>query len=128
MRYLTVGRQVDAPAERVWSILVDTRRWPDWGPSVASAAVDGGDPAIGPDATGTVRTALGVRLPFRVTDWDEGRSWRWDVARLPATGHVVRELTPSRCEVVFEVPWFAAPYVAVCRVALDRIASAAVAG
>lgn len=121
-RHLTVRRTVGAPADAVWAQLVDVRNWPAWGPSVTGAELDGGGHRIGPGARGTVTTALGARLPFHITHWVDGVEWRWRVAGVPATGHVVRPLGPDRCEVAFEVPWWAAPYTLVCRVALGRIA------
>lgn len=124
MRELHVSRTIDAPASAAWDLLVDVRRWPEWGPSVRGASVDGGGHRIGPDATGSVETVARVRLPYRVTGWDADRAWSWDVASLPATSHGVRPLDDRRCVVTFGVPWPVAPYAVVCRIALARIASA----
>lgn len=124
MREIHVSRTIDAPAAAAWDLLVDVRRWPEWGPSVRSASVDGDGHRIGADATGSVETVARVRLPYRVTSWVADRSWSWDVASLPATSHEVRPIDDRRCEVVFGVPLLAAPYAAVCRIALGRIASA----
>lgn len=112
-----------APAAVVWDLLVDTERWPAWGPTITEAVVDrGGEGSrIGPDATGQVRTVVGVRLRFRVREMDPGRRWTWAVAGIPATGHRVEPLGEDRCRVTFEVPVLAAPYLAVCAVALRRI-------
>jgi hypothetical protein len=67
-----------------------------------------------------VRTVLGAWLPFEVTEFTEGRSWRWRVAGLPATSHLV-EPRPGGCRVTFGVPFAAAPYALVCQEALRRI-------
>ncbi len=119
MRTVRVHRELIAGPATAWDLLVDPRRWPEWGPSVRSAEVDGG--VLGPGAEGTVTTAVGVRLPFRVTSFEPGRRWAWAVAGLPATDHTVEATSPGRCRVGFGVPWPAAPYLAVCRVALDRL-------
>ena len=66
-------------------------------------------------------TIVGVALPFRITDWVDDTSWRWQVAGLPATGHRVDELGEQRCRVAMDVPWFAAPYAPVLRSALSNI-------
>lgn len=124
MRELEVARSIDAPASAAWLLLTDVREWPRWGPSVRSASIDGGGDRIGPESTGRVRTVAGLALPFRITSWEDGRSWSWRVARVPATTHHVRPLGTGRCEVAFGVPWPAAPYAAVCRLALARIADA----
>ncbi len=111
--------EVQASAAAAWELLTDTRRWSQWGPSVVAAGCD--PPVIGPDSVGWVQTAVGVRLPFRITRFDQGRSWSWQVAGIPATGHRVEALGPHRCRVCFEVPFWAAPYVAVCWLAAKRI-------
>ena len=122
-RRLTVSRIVDAPADAVWCLLVDTTRWPEWGPTVA--AVDAPTRFIAAGTRGRVRVAgIGVWVPFAVGTFEESegtRRWTWTVARLPATGHRVDALD-GRCRVTFEVPILAAGYVPVCRRALDRIA------
>ena len=120
-RRLVVARTVDAPAEDAWDVLVETRLWSEWGPSVT--AVRGPD-RIGPGATGEVRIAgAGVWVPFEVTAFDaDARRWTWAVARVPATGHRVEALGPERCRVAFEIPPLAAGYAVVCRRALGKIA------
>lgn len=133
LRWATV--ELDAPADLAWSTLVDTRRWPEWGPSVARVELDPdtvADPAqphrIGAGTVGHVRTAVGVRLAFRVTRFTAGRDWRWSVAGIPATDHRVEPLDEQRCRVGIGVPVAASPYLVVCRVALGRIRSLAEAG
>ena len=120
---LEIGRDLTAPADAAWDLLVDTRRWPDWGPTVAGAEVTaGGDgPRITLGATGTVRTPVGVHLPFRITELEPGRRWAWAVGGVRATAHRVEALGPQRCRVTFEVPRWAAPYLAVCALALRRL-------
>lgn len=111
---------VDADAGRVWRLLVDTARWPEWGPSVR--AVECASRIIGPGVTGRVQTAPGPWLDFEITDWVDGCYWRWRVAGVPATGHRVVDHGPGRSQVVFEVPAWAPFYLPVCAVAVRRIA------
>lgn len=119
MRKVWARRTIEAPTPEVWQLLIDTSTWPVWGPSVRGATVNQPELALG--ATGTVDTIAGVRLPFEITAFDAGCRWEWRVAGLAATDHVVRALDERRCEVAFGVPVIAAPYLAVCRVALQRI-------
>jgi hypothetical protein len=125
-RRLTVSRVVDAPADAAWTLLTDTARWSEWGPSVA--AVDCPTRFVSAGTTGRIRIAgVGVWVPFAVDSYTDGggagfeRRWTWRVARLPATGHRVEPLD-GQCRVSFEVPLLAAGYVPACRRALDRIA------
>ena len=73
-------------------------------------------------ARGRVRTPVGGWLPFEVTAVEPGHRWSWRVGGVPATGHRVDPLGATRSRLVIEVPWWAAPYVVVCRVALRRLA------
>jgi hypothetical protein len=116
---LWIWRSIDAPAEALWELLVDPARWPEWGPSVRSAAVDG--QALRRGARGTVSTVLGVDLPFEVTSYVEGSEWSWNVIGVPATDHRVVPISGGRCRVGFAVPWPEAPYLVVCRAALRRL-------
>ena len=55
-----------------------------------------------------------------MTEFDDGRSWAWTVAGVPATTHTV-EPAPGGCRVSFGIPTLAAPYALVCLAALRRI-------
>lgn len=116
---MEVGRIIDAPAELVWALLTDTCHWPLWGPSVA--AVRSAQRYIQQGATGKIHTAAGFWVPFTVTEFDEGSYWCWHVGGVRATGHRLESLRGSQCLLIFEVPFWAAPYLLVCKVALDRI-------
>jgi len=116
---MDAARRYDCPPELAWSVLTDVATWPRWGPSVTAVRLDGRE--LGPGRRGQVRTPGGLWLPFVITRWEEGRRWGWRVAGLPATGHRV-EPDGRGCRITFEVPALAAPYVAVCRIALRRLA------
>ena len=118
---LETSVEILAPASAAWELLTDTARWPEWGPSVSR--VDSAEQFIGPGSSGRVQTIIGVWLPFRVTEFVAGQRWDWEVAGIPATGHRVESLGPDLCRVVFEVPLLTAPYLAVCRLAAQRIRS-----
>jgi len=113
-----VEREIDARPRDVWDILVDTRRWSDWGPSVTD--VKSSDRYIRRGTTGKIRTPVGVWLPFEVTKYEEGSHWSWKVARIGVTGHRV-EPVAGGTRVTFEVPVYAVGYAPVCRRALERI-------
>ena len=117
---LPVSKRISAPAPVAWDLLTQPVHWPRWGPTVLDARLDSGATRITEGATGQVRVPPGVWLPFEVTHLDEGRSWSWAVAGVPATGHRVAP-TAKGCRVTFTMPWWAPAYAAVCLLALRRI-------
>ncbi len=139
-RRLAVDARLAVAPETAWDALIDTERWPAWGPSVTD--VDCDDRRVLTGSTGRVRLPGGVWVPFRVTHL-AGRRWTWRVARIPATGHRVESVDggvtdgdgdgtgaggddaseEDECRVVFEVPPLAAGYVPVCRRALGDLAN-----
>lgn len=123
VKTLWVHGDIDAPAESVWALMTNLDSWPMWGPSVRRATLAVSHLEAG--ATGVVTTVFGLDLPFEITDYAEGKCWAWKVAGIGATSHTVEASGPGRCRVGFGVPWPAAPYLSVCRVALRRIESIA---
>lgn len=119
MRYLRVSRRIEAPSEVVWRLLVDLDAWTEWGPSVRSVELDVPELRLG--STGTVRSVVGLRLPFEITGFEPGTSWSWSIGGIPATDHRVEPLGGDACRVHFGAPWPAAAYLAVCRIAVNRI-------
>ncbi len=119
MKTLWTSRDVAAPSAVMWGLLTDVGRWPEWGSSIRQATLATSRFELG--SRGTVRTVIGLELPFEVTRFEEGRSWSWSVAGCRATDHVVEAFGPHMTRVSFGVPWIAAPYLAVCRMALRRL-------
>jgi len=115
-----VGSDVEAPADVVWDLLVDTERWPEWGPTVS--AVESPDRRIASGTTGKVRlTGLGVWVRFEVGPVDADRMrWDWEVAGIAKTGHRVRERDDG-ARVEFEIPLAAGGYALVCRRACRNV-------
>lgn len=68
--------EIDAPASRIWDILVDLESYHEWNPFIARAAG-----RIRPGATFEVspRVSGGRQVTFvpRVTDYHEGRAFTW---------------------------------------------------
>jgi uncharacterized protein YndB with AHSA1/START domain len=116
---VVVSRVVRAAPSAVWAVLTDLQAWPQWGPTVAGAELDGaGELALG--AHGKVFTPVGVPLPFTITEFEPGRRWAWRVAGIPATAHGV-EPVGDGTRVYMSAPLPAAPYVPVLAIALRRI-------
>ena len=116
--------EVAAPGALAWAPLVDTRRWPEWGPTVAAVRLDHAGHQLRADSTGAVRTPLGVWLPFVVSSWDvseERSAWSWRVAGMAATSHEVVPLSADRCRLRLGVPAWAPAYLPVVEVGLRRL-------
>lgn len=113
-------RIVNAHHAAVWDLLTDTSRWHEWGPSVR--AVKCTDRRIQAGSSGRVLTVAGFWVPFEVTGYVPERYWSWSIHGIPATGHEVLPVGKHVCRLTLLVPFFAAPYVAVCRIAVNRIA------
>ena len=68
-----VGSRTDAPAEAVWPLLGEARRWREWSFLTASALERDGAPV--PDGVGAVRrfSSYGVGSREEVVVWDPPR-------------------------------------------------------
>jgi hypothetical protein len=117
--YIEIGRPVGAPSGRVWELLTDTITWEEWGPSIIE--VRSSDRFIKKGSHGRIKTTLRFWVPFKVTDLDSGKYWSWRIFGIRATGHRIEEQPEGRCLIVFQVPIWAAPYLVLCKIAIDRI-------
>ena len=120
----SVRRSISSPIEIVWPILVDTQFWPGWGLSILS--VTPSSQVIYSGMRGQVRTIFGFTLNFEITEYEENKSWDWDVLGLPITSHRVEAPSPGKTIVIFDLPYVLFPYAIVCLFALRRIAQLAI--
>lgn len=116
---IVISREIEAAPEAVWEILIDTRSWPIWGPSVVD--VDCNDQKIRIGSRGRVKTVLLFWLSFTVTKFRPLEYWSWRVGGLHATGHKLMGKTNSSCTLSFDMGLWAFAYVPVCWLALCKI-------
>lgn len=116
-----IGRTLNAPQEVIWDLLTDTSRWPEWGPSVTAVECEGR--YIKKGSRGRVRLPLGMWVPFVITEFDYRKCWAWKVWGVQATSHRIESLGEHGCRLIFELPFFAAPYLLICWIAIKRISN-----
>jgi uncharacterized membrane protein len=109
----SVAVNIDAPPEKVFAVLCDVERWPEWTPTMTSVQrLDQGPFAVGSSAQ--------IRQPkLRPTVWKvtelKAQNFTW-VASAPGlrmkAGHAVQRLGfGSRVELSFEISGFMSPVV-----------------
>jgi uncharacterized membrane protein len=110
-----VAFNIDAPPERVFAVLCDVERWPEWTSSMTSVQrLDRG--AFGIGATARVVQPKLRPATWQVTELRENRSFTW-VAHTPgvimkAAHFVEAEGAGSRGSLSFEFAGFLGPIVA----------------
>jgi len=114
-----IGKTLNVPSQLVWNLITDTSRWPEWGPSII--AVDSVDRYISKGTRGRVKVRSGIWMPFVINDFHEQEYWSWNIWGIRATGHRVEALGANSCNIFFEVPSLAAPYLFICWLAVKRI-------
>ncbi len=114
-----IGQTLHASCEDVWELITNTKRWHEWGPSITE--IDCAERYIKKGAHGKVKIPIGIWVPFVITEYEEMRYWSWRIWGVRATGHKIEPLDECRCNIIFEVPTFASPYLFICWIAIRRI-------
>lgn len=94
MKDFSITVQIDAPPERVWQVMSDVERWPEWTPTVAS---------ITRTNAGPLRIGARARIRqrwFRPTDWvvtalQEGRQFDWETRGPGVRVHARHTVEPN---------------------------------
>ncbi len=75
---------IDAPAERVWEVMADVERWPEWTASVARAErLDDGPLRLGSRAR--LKQPRFPPAVWEVTELEPGRSFAWTAKNVGLT-------------------------------------------
>lgn len=103
-----VIRESRAPADRLWEVMADVRRWPQWLPTVD--AVTPLDPSR-PDEVGASYTVEQPGLPravWTITEIEPGRSFTWESAQpgIRSVGtHVLRPGPAGSTTIELGIAW-----------------------
>ena len=105
---------IEAPPARVFAVLCDVERWPEWTSTMASVRrVESGAFAVG--STAHVRQPKLRPAVWRVTELEDGRNFTW-TTRSPGlrmtAGHLIEPRGGGSCVTLsFELSGFMAPLV-----------------
>ncbi len=111
---LAVAVHIEAPPEKVFAVLCDVERWPEWTPTMTRVQrLDSGPFAIGSSAQ--VRQPRLRAAVWRVTELQDRRNFTW-TTRSPGlcmtAGHLVEpQGAGSRVELTLELSGLIAPVV-----------------
>jgi uncharacterized membrane protein len=85
---------IDAPAERVWSVMTDVERWPEWTASISKVErLDHGPFGLGSRARIT-QPKLG-RVVWTVTAFEPNRYFAWTTSAAGTTGIAEHQVSPG---------------------------------
>ena len=93
MTEFVIAVDIAAPAERVWAVMSDVERWPEWTPTVTQIErLDKGALVVGSRAR--IRQPKLPPAIWQVTDLREGREFTW-VTRSPGVRVTARHAVES---------------------------------
>lgn len=96
--------EVEATPARVWNVMADVARWPEWTESILS--VEEVSPDFGKGGTALVHAKGQSRSKFTVTTWEPGRGFDWETKSRGATavgGHWIEPAGEGRSRVTLSV-------------------------
>lgn len=103
---------IDAPADRVWAVMSDVARWPDWTPTVDTVIAQG-EASLKPGAVFRVRQPRLPTTTWTVTEVVPGRQFAWTSSSPGVRSRGDHRVEPigdrSRAVLTFEQTGFLAP-------------------
>ena len=92
---IDVTRQSTAPPDRLWAVLSDVRRWPQWLPTVDAVTPHEPDRPDEVGASYTVEQPGMPRAVWTMTGIEPGRSFTWESVRPGIRTVGTHTLTPG---------------------------------
>jgi uncharacterized protein YndB with AHSA1/START domain len=84
---------IDAAPERVWAVMTDVERWPQWTESMQKVErLADGELTVGSEVR--IKQPRVPAVTWRVTELDPGRSFSWAATSMGVTTHAEHRLTP----------------------------------
>jgi hypothetical protein len=96
---------VEAATERAWAELLAAEQWPKWAQHLGSVQVTPPGP-VGPGSSATLRLKNRTKASVRVTEFEDGRRFRWEGSFLwmdLGYDHVVTTDDTGRVSITFTV-------------------------
>ena len=90
--------EIEATPGRVWLVMADVGRWPEWTASIVSVEPPAGGMALG--AVANVHALGTPKSAFTVTGWRPGAGFTWETkvrGMRSVAGHEIKELGDGRC-------------------------------
>ncbi|HEU4334770.1 MAG TPA: SRPBCC family protein [Candidatus Eisenbacteria bacterium] len=106
MNLYAITIEIQAPLERVWEVMRDAERWPEWTPSVTRIRrEDPGELKVGSRAW--IHQPGFPPALWRVTELEPGRSFTWITgsAVMRATARHSVEPAPEGCRAILSVEY-----------------------
>jgi hypothetical protein len=64
------------PLQRAWDQLARVEQWPSWARHIKKIELHPAD-GLGPESTGVIHLANGMKSAFRMTEFNPPRNWKW---------------------------------------------------
>ncbi len=96
MAYIEQVVDIAAPPDVVWPIVSDVERWPEWTPSARRIKLLDDIAELRNTARARVRLRGMGPSVWTVTEFDAGRSFRWDTTVMPGLRVTARHIVEPR--------------------------------
>ncbi|MEU8199250.1 SRPBCC family protein [Microbispora amethystogenes] len=91
--WFETGADIDAPRERVWQVLTDVVRWPEFIPTMTRVTYAGDGP-LGPGVRVRIKQPALPPMVWEVTEFTDGASFAWRAASRGVVTVATHVLTP----------------------------------
>lgn len=123
--------EIDARPDEVWAVVLDSRSWPAWFPTVRTCRPTS-EPSTGVGSTREVVLTGGSRFQERFIAWEDERLWAFTATEMKPGGFrslverlTIDDLGSGRCRVTYRMGFepypVLRPLAPVLRVGISRV-------